>query len=387
MASCLVTRLQRLTIESRSIRRPHLIADMVEHQPRLVDLSGQPAAGAVPGAIASDPLSPKSTIRLLGYSEDGVETIADASVDDIEPLRERTAVLWVDVVGIGDAETMLALGKLFNIHRLALEDIVHEQQRAKTDRYGANLFVVLFMPHLHGRRFRAEQVSIFVGDDFVITFQEETGDCFDGVRNRLHHGSGIIREAGPDYLMYAIVDSLIDGYYPILEYFGAQLEEFEDRMLGNRGPDFLDRALEIKRSLFIIRRVFWAHRDAVTALCNESMPLITNNTRIFLRDCRDHVAHILDLLSIYRELSIDLRDLHMSLNDRRLNETMRVLTIIATIFIPLTFVAGVYGMNFEFMPETKWAFGYPFALGLMGACTVVMLIIFRRLGWFDGGLR
>lgn len=362
---------------------------MPRRQARIANLSSQPAAGAIPGEVTAAPNAPKSKIRLVGYSDDAIEIVEDASVSQIEHLREKSAVLWVDVVGIEDAETVLALGEQFSIHRLALEDIVHEQQRAKTDRYSSNLFVVLFMPHMENHHFTAEQVSIFVGDDFVITFQERSGDTFEGIRERLETDVGIIREVGPDYLMYAIVDSVIDGYYPILEYYGAELEAFEDEMARNQSGGSLDRAIEIKRSLFIIRRVFWAHRDAVAALCQENLPLVTNNTRIFLRDCRDHVAHILDLLSIYRELSIDLRDLHMSLNDRRLNETMRVLTIIATIFIPLTFIAGLYGMNFHYIPEIEWKLGgvyigYAFAWGLMILSTIGMLVMFRRMGWLGG---
>jgi len=346
----------------------------------------RPAPGTAPGTVNIDPDAPHPKIRVIAY---GPEEMLDEQIDDlqrIDGILHEWPVTWVNVDGLGDLATLEQLGKLFNLHPLALEDVVNVYQRAKVEAYAEDLFIVARMVALE-ERLRNEQVSIFLGNGFVLTFQEREGDCFEPIRGRLRAGKGRIRHSGPDYLMYALLDAIVDGYFPVLEHYGEELAVLEDEALESPRDSTVTRIQELKHDLLTLRRSIWPHRDAANHLLRQETSLVSDETRLFLRDVYDHTIQLLDLVENYREVGSSLIDLYLSSMSNRMNDVMKVLTIIATIFIPLSFVAGLYGMNFNperspwNMPELSWYWGYPFALGIMGATALIMLLYFRRKGW------
>ena len=278
------------------------------------------------------------------------------------------------------------MGGLFHLHPLALEDAVNVHQRSKVDRYGDQLFITARVP-ADTVGFRTEQVSLFVGKNFVITFLEDPGDCFEPVRRRLRDDEGLIRRRGADYLAYALLDASIDAYFPLLETFGDRLEELEDEVIATPSRTTVGRIHDAKHDLRMLRRAIWPMREAMSQLSRDDTPVIAVETRVYFRDLYDHAVQIIDIVETYRELGSDLNDLYLSALSNRMNEIMRVLTVIATIFMPLSFVAGLYGMNFDTqaspwnMPELHWRYGYPLALATMAAVAFGMLLFFRRRGW------
>lgn len=343
--------------------------------------------GTPPGTVIVHPEAAPPTIRVLAY---GPGDVLEEKVNDPQRVREffgKRPVLWVDIEGLGDAATIHAVGEIFNVHRLALEDIVTVHQRAKVEQYDDQLFIVARAVYL-GEHLETEQISLFVGEDFVLTFQEgRPGDCLEAIRERIRKKGGRIRDAGYDYLVYAILDAIVDSYFPILEEYGERLETLEDEILLRPQPDTVARIHSIKRDLLTLRRAMWPQRETFNSLLRGESAVMTNETRLYMRDCYDHSVQILDLLETYRELGSDLIDMYLSTVSNRTNEIMRVLTVISVVFIPLTFIAGVYGMNFDTskswwnMPELGWYFGYPFALLLMLMVALGQMIFFRRRGW------
>ncbi len=351
-----------------------------------VRVKRQTSPGAPPGVIAPDPAQPRPVIHVLAYNKDQVVEREIEQVSQIREYLQEYPVTWVNVEGLGDAKVVEQLGELFQLHRLALEDVVNVHQRAKVDQYGETLFIVIRMAHCN-ERVATEQLSLFVGSNFVVTFQEgHPGDSFDRVRTRVRDGGGKLRHFGPDYLAYTLIDSVIDHYYPVLERIAERIDHLEDLVLHANGHNVMDHLHEVKTDLLTLRRAIWPQRDAVALLARETT-VFTDYTRPYLRDCYDHVVQIVDLVETYRELTADLRDVHMSSISNRINETMRVLTIIATIFIPLTFITSIYGMNFDTqispwnMPELEWYFGYPMVWLVMALTTLGMIFYFYRQGW------
>ncbi len=348
--------------------------------------SSRKPPGSAPGTLAIDPEAPHPKMRLMAF---GPEGYVEREIEDPEEARtefERWPVTWVNVDGLGDEATLRRLAEIFGIHRLALEDVVSLGQRAKVEPYQDYLFVVGRMPA--GEPGETEQLSLFLGAHFVLTFQERSGDCFEAVRERIRHGKGLLRGAGSGYLTYALLDSLIDGYFPVLEAVSETLEAIEDEVLGEPEAATISRIHAIKRSLVSMRRAIWPHREAINALSRDAGDFVSEETVVHLRDCYDHTVQIVELVEAYREAASDLMGTYLSAVSNRMNEVMKVLTIIATIFIPLSFIAGLYGMNFDRevspwnMPELGWYFGYPFALGGMAAIGVGMVVYFWRRGWF-----
>ena len=272
---------------------------------------------------------------------------------------------------------------------LALEDVLNCGQRPKVEDYGDHLFAILRSLAIDQSELLLEQVSLFVGHGWVITIQERAGDSWDVVRERIRHGRGLIRKRGADYLAYALMDALVDEFFPVLEHYGDTIEEIDAELLAKPTPATVRRVHHIKRDLLSLRRTAWPQRDLFGALLRDGTPIIAEETRIFLRDCFDHQMQAMDLLETYRELAGGMVDLYMSSVGNRMNEVMKILTILSAIFIPMTFVAGIYGMNFNHdasplnMPELEWFWGYPFALGLMAAIAVGMLFYFKRKGWLE----
>ncbi len=343
--------------------------------------------GAPPGTLIPDPEAPQPIIRVIAY---GPEALTEQDVSSPRQVRDFLStwpVVWVNVEGLGDATVISQLGDIFGLHRLALEDVINVHQRAKVEQYGEYYFIVTRMVMLH-EQLETEQVSLFLGRNFVLTFQEGLpGDCLEAVRNRLRKGQTRIRETKTDYLAYALLDAVVDSYFPILEEYGEQLERLEQELLTRPTTDTVIRIHDIKRDLLTLRRVIWPQREALNMLLRDEVPLITHETQLHLRDCYDHTVQLIDLVETYRELSSDMTDVYLSSISNRTNEIMRVLTVIATIFIPLTFIAGIYGMNFNTevspwnMPELKWYWGYPFSLLVMALVALMQLAFFWRRGW------
>jgi magnesium transporter len=342
--------------------------------------------GEVPGTLRVDAEAAPSVVRVMAYGPDAYE---EREIDNVESLREilhKSPVTWVNVDGLGNAEAIGKVGQIFDIHPLALEDVVHVHQRAKVEQYERQLFIVTRMVSL-GERLETEQMSIFLGEDFVLTFQEHPGDCLDPVRDRIRKGTGRVRKAQADYLAYALLDAVIDGYFPLLEEYGERLEALEEQVITRPDAQTVARIHAAKREMLVLRRAVWPQREAVNSLLREELALIAEPTRLYLRDCYDHVIQIIDMLETYREICSGLLDAYQSSVSNRMNEVMKVLTIIATIFIPLGFVAGLYGMNFDpekspfNMPELKWYWGYPTALTIMAVVALGMLLFFWRKGW------
>lgn len=362
--------------------RSHKSKKSKKKRHRILHFQRKTAPGAVPGTVAAHPDAPSPVIQVTRFDGESLEVIPVNHASELRRMREgRRGVLWVNVDGLGDAEVIKTIGDVFGLHRLAMEDVVNTHQRPKVEPYQDHLFIVLRMTSTPGRA-DLEQVSLFFGKDFVITFQERKGDCFDPVRARLQTGRGRIRTAGADYLAYCLADAVVDAFFPHLEYFGDKLEELEADVMDARDLQTLVRRIhDIKRELLGVRRAVWPLREALGSLIREESDLIHAETRIYLRDCYDHAVQLMDMTETYRELASGLMDLHISTVGQRTNDVMKVLTIFAAIFIPLTFIAGLYGMNFDVMPELHWTYGYPFALGVMVVTAIVLLYYFYRRGW------
>ncbi len=359
-------------------------------KPHRVVMKKRVPRGAPPGTLVADPRAPKPVLRAMAYGPDGLRELEHADLDSIAGLRGEWPVLWVSVEGLGDAGVVEAVGGLFGLHHLALEDVLSTHQRAKVEQYGEYVFVVARSPVLDDR-VSTEQMSLFLGPDFVLSFHEHPSSDYDVTRDRIRSASGRIASAGPDYLAYALIDTLIDGYFPVLEDYGERLEGLEEDVVARPSEGLIRRIHEAKRDLLTVRRAVWPLRDALSALYREPSRLVAEDTRVYLRDCYDHTIQIIDFVETYREIATGMMDVYLSSLSNRMNEIMKVLTIIATIFIPLSFIASLYGMNFNpakspwNMPELEWRWGYPFALGLMALAAVSMLLYFRRKGWLGGG--
>ena len=345
------------------------------------------APGASPGQLVADPEALPPVMHVLAWSKDGFEDRPLKSPDELTELRARWPVVWVNVDGLGDAGLVARFGELLGLHRLALEDVLHPPQRPKLDRYPGHDFLIAAMtdPGPDGT-LHNEQLAVFFGDNWVITFQERPGDSFDPVRRRIRDGAGKIRTSGPDYVVYALLDAVVDSYYPLLESVSDRLEGLEDEILQRPGPGVIGRIHEARRDLLVVRRAMWPTRELVTQLSREE-GLCASDTRLYLRDAYDHTIELIDMIENLRDLASGLMEVYLSVASHRMNQVMTVLTVITTIFMPLSFIAGVYGMNFDTragrtnMPELHWRFGYLFALGLMAATTIAMLYFFRRRNW------
>ncbi|MGH6914973.1 MAG: magnesium/cobalt transporter CorA [Geminicoccales bacterium] len=345
--------------------------------------------GAPPGSIVVHEDALPSRMNALAYGPDDVASTDDVSLDAIPALLKRWPVVWIDVSGLGTAETIEGLGRIFRLHSLALEDVINVHQRPKVEDYADFTFIVCNMLHAEPA-LATEQVSIFVGERFVVTFQERPGDCFGPIRERIRHGRGRLRKEGPDYLAYALIDSLVDGYFAPVERYGDLIENLELAVVERANKAVVGPIHAARRDLFLLRKTIWAQREMLAALSRDPYVGFTETTQLFLRDCYDHAVQLLDMTETYRDFATNLFELYLSTVSNRMNEVMKVLTIIATIFMPLSFIASIYGMNFNAekspwnMPELDWYFGYPFALLLMALVAAVMLVMFWRKGWLGG---
>lgn len=349
--------------------------------------------GTAPETLVADPTAPKPRITAIGYGGTGDGSHEEhqvGSIDELRAFRSRHPRLWINVDGLGDAEAIRQLGELFGLHKLALEDVLSTRQRPKVDIFADHLFIVIREPMPVEGRFETDQVSIFLGENFVVTFQERQGDCLDPVRERIRGARGRTSVAGPDYLVYSIIDAVVDAYFPVLEAFGEKLEELEDRAVEHPSAAIVHEIHGTKRELLQIRRAIWPARESVGLLARGDSPLIHEETRVYMRDAYDHLVQLIDMLENYRELGSDLMDIYLSSQSHRLNEVMKVLTVIATIFMPLSFIVGIYGMNFETkhplnMPELHWQYGYLFVWAIILLVGGGMLAWFFKRGWIGPG--
>jgi magnesium transporter len=318
----------------------------------------------------------------MHYTESDLDEREIVNLDDLAAFLDKPAVTWIDVQGLGDEAVLRRLADSFSLHPLALEDVVDVPQRPKAESYDAHLLIITRMVHLQSATaFDIEQVSIFVGKNYVLTFQERYGDVLNPVRARIRRGGGVIRKLKADYLAYVVLDTVIDAYYPIMERIGDFLETLEDEVVQNPTTDSLQKIYHVKRVLLTLRRSIWPQREAINALVRDDSEFVTDPVRVYLRDTYDHCVQLIDGPETYRELVGGLMDVYLSSVGNRQNEVMKVLTIMASIFIPLTFLAGIYGINFENMPELHSLWGYPVLLAIMATVAVGMVLYFRKIGW------
>jgi magnesium transporter len=343
--------------------------------------------GTAPGTLTSHPDATPPTIRVIGYGPDGTEKLHVQNGTELAALRGRWPVLWADVIGVGHADSVAAIGEAFGLHRLALEDVMNVHQRPKVEEYSDHVFAVVRLASLVDR-LDTEQLTVFLGDGWVLTFQEHEGDCWDPVRERIQSGRGRIRNRGSDYLFYTLIDAVVDHTYPVLEAFGTRMELLEEVVMESPRKELVGVIHAARRDLITLRQSTWPLREAVAQLYRDPIPQVTEETRVYFRDCYDHTVQIIDLLENYREMASSLMEVYLSSVNQRMNEVMKVLTIIATIFIPLTFIAGIYGMNFDRqaspwnMPELGWYLGYPAVMALMLAIALGLLGYFKWRQWF-----
>ncbi len=346
-------------------------------------------AGLPPGTpvyIGERKSSEKSGIHLITYDGSGFDEKTIQDIREVESLfaseKNKKTTFWLDVEGVSDTKLLTRIGTIFGIHPLVIEDITDTDQRAKTEDYDNYIYVVLHMLSHEKAGIRSEQVSLVFGDRFVLSFQEgQKGDLFDPIRNGLRSGKGRIRSMGADYLAYSIIDATVDHHFAALEKLGGELEIMEEQLVKNPSSKTLGEIHHAKKNLLLLRKSFWPLREAIGALQRSESPLISEQTGIYLRDVYDHTIHIIDTVELFRDIASGMLDIYLSSVSNRINEVMKVLTIIATVFMPLTFIVGWYGMNFKLMPELESPYGYPAVIVVMTLVTVVMLIYFKRKKW------
>ncbi|GAB4156225.1 MAG: magnesium/cobalt transporter CorA [Cyanobacteria bacterium J069] len=348
--------------------------------------------GALPGTLTIEDDAPPPVITLIDYCEASATRIPINEPEEAAPYLDAESISWIDVKGLGSEDVLKRLGDIFNLHPLVLEDIVNVPQRPKVEEYGDQLLLIARMVTLKdsGRGFFTEQVSFILGKNYLLTVQEEPEyDSFGPVRERIRLGKGAIRSRGADYLAYCLLDSIVDGFFPVLENYGEELEELEEEVVANPVRTTLQKIHTLKRELLNLRRSIWPMRDAISALIRDGEDLLQDEAKMSLRDCYDHAVQVLDMVETYREVASSLMDVYVSSVGNRMNELMKQLTLISSIFIPLTFIAGVYGMNFNpdtspwNMPELNWYWGYPLCWALMILTSVGLLIYFWKRGWFE----
>jgi magnesium transporter len=343
-------------------------------------------AGLPPGTLVhiGEKRAGEPKITLIDYDEANFQERDVKSVEECFPFREKPTVTWINVEGVHQVEVVEKLGSCFGLHPLVLEDILNTDQRPKMEIYGDYIYIVAKM--LYGsdpnRLVEAEQVSLILGSNFVISFQEgKEGDVFNPVRERIRSGKGLILKMGSDYLAYSLIDTIVDNYFLILERLGEKIESLEDELVAHPTTTTLHGIQKFKNEMTFMRRAVWPLREVVSGLGRKESPLINETTEIYLRDVYDHTVQVMDTIEVYREMLSGMVDIYLSSVSNRLNSVMKVLTIIATIFMPLTFIAGIYGMNFKYMPELEWRWGYPVVWLMVMIIGISMLIYFKKKKW------
>jgi magnesium transporter len=341
--------------------------------------------GLPPGTLVhiGDRKVEKTKITLIDYDEAQLQEKELETVDECFPFKDKPTVTWINIDGIHQVEIIEKIGKHFNIHPLILEDILHTGQRPKMEDFEDYIFVVVKMIYYDEKdnEIKAEQLSLLIGPNFVISFQEKEGDVFDPVRDRIRKSKGRIRKMKADYLAYAVIDTIVDHYFVVLEKLGEKIEDMEEELVTNPTPETLQTIHTLKRELIFLRKSVWPLREVVNNMERGESSLIDESTGIYLRDVYDHTIQVIDTIETFRDMVSGMLDIYLSSISNKMNEVMKVLTIIATVFIPLTFIAGLYGMNFKYIPELEWHWGYPVLLFVMAGIGFLMLVYFRRKRW------
>ncbi len=343
-------------------------------------------AGLPPGTLIhiGEKKAEELRITVIDYDEGSFQEKEIKTIEECFLFRETPSVTWINVEGLHEVEILEKLGECYGFHPLVLEDILNTDQRPKMEDYGNYLYVVLKMLSHNGQKneIMTEQVSILLGSNFVISFQEGgEGDVFNPIRDRIKNGKGRIRKMGADYLAYALLDAVVDNYFIIMEKLGEKIELIEEELIAQPTSETLHVIHHMKREMIFLRKAVWPLREVISGLERGETSLLKESTRIYLRDIYDHTIQVIDTIETFRDMVSGMLDIYLSSVSNRLNSVMKVLTIIATIFMPLTFLAGIYGMNFKYMPELEWKWGYPLVWGVMIGIGAFMLIYFRKKKW------
>ncbi len=342
-------------------------------------------AGSSPGSVVyvGDDKSTPVTVTRIRYSADGYEPPRIVNPAECRPDTASTGVVWYTIDGVHNVEILKTVGANFGLHPLVLEDIGNTTQRPKLEGFDGYYFLAAKMITYDARssKLKSEHVSIVFGQGFLVLFLQDPGDLFAPIRQRCEAGKGKIRASGSDYLAYALVDAIVDYYFHVLEDIGERIEKLEDEVVVNPTVTTLRTIHDVKRQLISLRRSIWPMREVVNSMIRDESPLISKDVRIYLRDLYDHTVHVIDSVETMRDIINGTLDVYLSSVSNRLNQVMKVLTVMSSIFIPLTFIVGVYGMNFHYMPELEWRLGYPAVWLFMIALTGVLLILFKRKKW------
>jgi magnesium transporter len=341
--------------------------------------------GSEPGTLIIEPDAKPSRIILIDYDEDNAIRKMDITPNACAPYIGTNTVSWMDIQGLGSETVLKQVGEIFNLHPLLLEDVVNVPQRPKLEDYNNQLLVISHMVRLKEDEsgFDTEQVSFVLGKRYLLSFQEEElQDCFEIVRDRIRTSQGRVRKSGADYLTYLLLDTIIDGYFPVVEHYEDRIEALEDTIISHPDRDTMQEIYDVRRELLALRRLIWPMRNVLNLLMRDHHGIVSDEVQIYFRDSYDHVIQILEIIEAYRELAASLMDVYMSTMGNKLNEIMKFLTVISTIFIPLTFIVGVYGMNFENMPELKGEWSYFIVWLIMLAVAGGLIFYFWRKGWF-----
>lgn len=342
-------------------------------------------AGLAPGTLVhiGDHKTEKVKITLIDYDEGQLQEKELKEIEESFPLKDKTSATWINIDGIYQLDIIEKIGKHFGIHPLIQEDIVNTGQRPKAEDFDDYVYIVLKVLYQDEDKLKvkSEQISLIIGKNFLISFQEVEGDVFSSVRDRLRKGKGRLRKMGCDYLTYALMDAIVDNYFIILETIGETIEALEEELLENPTPQTLQTIHDIKREMIFFRKQVWPIREIISGMIKFDSPLINESIAIYFKDIHDHTIQVIDTIESFRDVLSSMVDIYLSTISNKMNEVMKVLTIIATIFIPITFVAGIYGMNFKYMPELEWPWGYGVAWLIMVAIAISMICYFKRKLW------
>jgi magnesium transporter len=344
-------------------------------------------AGLVPGTMVhvGTKRTEKPEIDVIDYNETEFSEVKARTIEECFPFSaKKDTVTWINVDGVHDLGMVEEIGKHFDIHPLVLEDIVNTSQRPRYEDFGDYAFIIIKMIYRNGSKGEiiSEQVSLVLGKNFVISFQEQKGDVFENIRQRVRTGKGRMRKMGSDYLAYLLLDSVVDNYFAILEDLGEKIEDIEEVLVKDPKPHTVQMIHNLKRALIFLRKSVWPLREVINLMAKGESPLVKKSTGIYLRDVYEHTVQVIDTVETFRDMVSGMLDIYLSSMSNRMNEIMKVLTMFAAIFIPLTFIAGIYGMNFKYMPELEWTWGYFAVLGGMAAVAATILVYFKRKKWF-----
>jgi magnesium transporter len=338
-----------------------------------------------PGTLhpEEEPLAGQVRITVIDYDADHYEERTVTDIEECFPYRDTGTVTWINIDGLANIDVIGKIGNCFSIHPLTLEALLNTEQRPKIVDMETYIYLSLKMLSMKKESYdiKVEHVSIIIGPNYLISFQEDVGDVFDPVRERIRREGGRVRKNGPDYLAYALIDDIVDNYFIVMEKIEERVEDLEEELVVSATRESVWKINRLKKDMIFLRKAVWPLREVITGLERAESPLIKESTHIYLRDVYDHTIQVIDTLETLRDMVSGMLDIYLSSLSYKMNEIMKVLTLIATIFIPLTFVAGVYGMNFQYMPELTWEYGYFTVWGVMILMVVLMLFYFRKRQW------